>query len=304
MLNHHPDVAVPLESIFLIDYLKAEKKISIETQKRFLVHEPMLKEWGIKLDSRKLKKAKNISDLINLIHQEYADLNGKKYWGNKTPRMTRYGALIKKKVKEIKFVHLIRDPRATALSLTNSVIHKSNVYYGARRWERHVGAGIELEKKYPKDVLRIYFEDLVTSPEKELRKICKFLNLRYSSAMFNYLKTGNQEYRKYHQGVHKNLNKKPDLRRIDYWKDKLSRREIEIIESVCGDLMQEVPYEPMFEKTNLKKADIYYYRLNRIYNFLYQTKRFLFYWPEYLFYTLLRKAVFGTFIEEIRGINY
>jgi hypothetical protein len=304
MLNHHSEVAVPLESIFLVDYLKNANRIGIEKQKKYLVREPMLDEWGIKLDPERLAKVEDTAGIVRLVHEEYARKHGKKYWGNKTPRLTHYGELIKANLPEACFIHLIRDPRAVSLSLANSMIHRSNIYFGARRWVRHVRAALKLEKRYSKDVLRVYYEDLVKDPEKELRKICKFLKIKYQKAMLEYQETANREYRKYHKGAHKNLASLPLTKQIDVWRKRLSKREMRIIEHICGDLMIEVGYQPILKETSLKEMEIYYYRAHRVWGFSLQVIRYIIYCPWYLGYTLWRRLMFGTFIDEIKGINY
>ena len=304
MLNHHPDVAVPLESLFLVDYLKADGKVDINLQKDLLKHEPMLNEWGVKMNKAELDRIKDTTGILKSVHESYAKKQQKRVWGNKTPRMTRYVADIKEYLPDAVFIHMVRDPRAVALSLSNSKIHKSNIYFGAKRWVRYLKSALESEKKYKDYILRVYYEDLVNEPERTLKCVCKLIGIKYTSKMLNYQNTGNKEYRKYHNSAHSNLKKSPQKDRINAWKKELTKREIQIIENVCGEIMEEFGYERVHKDAPLKTKYVYYYRIERLYGFSLQFLRYLLLWPSYLFYSIWRKIRLGTFFEEIRGVNY
>jgi len=304
MLNHHPEIAVPLESIFLVDYLKASGRVEIEKQKKFLKREPMLKEWEIELTEDDLDEIKDTKDIVEVVHRVYARKHGKLIWGNKTPRMTRYTGLVKKHLGEVRFIHMIRDPRAVASSITKSNIHRSNVYYGAKRWTRYIEAGLELEGKCGDDVLRVYYEKLVGNPEGELKKICRFLGVKYSEEMFGYRETGNREYRNYHSGAHEALTGKPDPKKAGAWKKELGKGEVKVVEHICKGWMEKVGYAPLHEDTSLSMIVKSKYRVHRGFGFSCQILRYIRLCPWYLAYTFYRKVSFGTIAEEVMGVSY
>lgn len=259
----------------------------------------MLEEWGIKLTDDDLEKAKSSKDLFTLVHKRYAAKNKKMIWGNKTPRLTQHSIRLKKMYPKSVFIHMMRDPRAVALSLANSRIHKSNIYFGAKRWRRFVESGLRLEKRYKKDVLNILYEDLVTDPEKELSKICKFLNVKFHKNLLNYQRTGSSEYRAFHNKEHEGLLKEPYKMKIDAWRIKLKKEEIKVIESVCWPLMKGAGYKPIYKRCRIKESQILYYRSHRIIAFGFQVIHYLIYWPRYLFYTLYRKLILKTLVREL-----
>src|SRR5688572_24803488 len=47
MLNHHPDVAVPVESLFIVDYLRAAPDVHIDVLKRLLISDREFREWSM-----------------------------------------------------------------------------------------------------------------------------------------------------------------------------------------------------------------------------------------------------------------
>jgi hypothetical protein len=299
MINHHPDVAVPLESIFLIDYMLA-KGGNMKKKVNLFIHEPTLAEWGLKLNKNDLVDVTGTKDLFDIVHSKYAKKQGKEYWGNKTPRFTMYSLLLKKLYPKSKFVHMLRDPRAVSISLTKSRIHRSNVYFGAKRWKRYVKAGLLLEQKYPKDVLRIYYEDLVSQPEKSLKKVCKFLSLKWDKKMMDYTFDGNSEYRSFHHLEHSGLRGKPYVTKINHWRKELKANEIKVVESICYDLMRKVYYKPIYTRQKMSDKTRYYYRLHRAFTFVIQINHYIFYWPMYLIYTIYRKIRLNTFKKDLK----
>jgi hypothetical protein len=115
-----------------------------------------------------------------------------------------------------KIVHLIRDPRDVA----NSCIGMGwagNIYYGIDQWlETEENWDSFAPKRDPQRVLEIYFEELITNPQAELERVCKFLGVPYSPAMLNYST--------------RTTYGPPDPSTIQQWKSKLRPREVALVE--------------------------------------------------------------------------
>ncbi len=234
MLDSHRDVAVPPESLFIPDYLRSGKPVA--TLRRALPKEFELSEWGLEVSEDDLSDCADGAALIARIHELYARSKGKSVWGQKTPRLVRYGGLLKRHFPTARFVHVIRDPRAVAHSLKRSNVHRSNALYAARRWRHDVDAGLALDP-----VLEIHYESLVSQPESELRRVCAFLGLDFSEGMLDYAgKSG--DYGAFYGDIHKRLADKPDPARIDAWRDRMDPRDIGVVESEVGDRLERLGY--------------------------------------------------------------
>ena len=244
MLNLHRDLAIPMESLFLVDYLRAGHRVSRDQAVALLLTEYELKEWKVAIASADLAGVGTIKQAIDRIHEIYTQRSGKRRWGQKTPRFVRYGPLLKENYPQARFIHVVRDARAVASSLIRSPAHRSNAYYAARRWCRDVQAGLALERRYPADTLRMRFEDLVQDPETCLRTTCAFLHADYDARMQQYhVEPGTtDEYGAYYGQVHAHLAQPPDPGRIDAWREHLASRQVELIEAICGPLQQELGY--------------------------------------------------------------
>jgi hypothetical protein len=73
MLNRHSLVAIPLESLFIVDYLQARKSVDHERLVQMLVREFELREWGLEVDANDLSEATNARGAIERLQR---DLSG------------------------------------------------------------------------------------------------------------------------------------------------------------------------------------------------------------------------------------
>lgn len=304
MLNHHPQIAIPLESFFIVDYFKAPQNISLNTLKKLIIHEPEIKEWGLKLALHDIVRCNSKKELVDIINTLYMTKNKKKIWGQKTPRFIRYWKLFKKIYPKSKFIHLIRDPRATVNSLINSNAHFSNCLYASQRWNMDVKYGLDLKEKHPKDVLEIRYSNLIKNPKKELVKICKFLGINYSRQMMKYDSTGSKEYSPYYRKIHRHLNKKPETKLIDRWKKELSKREIELVESINQKLMKKLNFELIHNRPKKNKNLIIKMKIQRMYGLVKQIINYLRFRRSFFTYSLKRKYILGYLSRDVRLINY
>lgn len=307
MLNHHPEVAIPLESLFIVDYLRQGDDVPIEKLKALIVAECEIKEWGLQLRAEDIAACQNVRELINRIHEIYTTAHDKEKWGQKTPRFVRYGSLFKQYYPDAKFIHVIRDPRAVTNSLIRSNIHNSNALFGAKRWLKDTTYGRQLKQQYPDDVLEIRYEDLVIAPEVTLRSVTDFLGLNFDEAMLRYHETGLQEYAKhqaYYQQTHERISKPPSPDRIEAWREKLDSPQIEVIEAICGDLMQELGYQKDFETPQLHSAIVRRLRIERGVGISKQIMNYLRRRRCQLFYSVWRKHRLGLLWGDFAQINY
>ena len=99
-----------------------------------------------------------------------------------------YGQRIDLLVKffpQAKFIHMVRDGRDVALSFTRTPWGHKTVHLNLGKWAREikkisVDASVYLEAS---NYLVVNYENLVTNPEYELRRICNFLGVNFETSM-------------------------------------------------------------------------------------------------------------------------
>ena len=290
MLNHHRELFIPPECGFLTDFLLFDSKLSPSRRFQLMLGEPELKLWfnqGLQINKN---KCANSFDLFSSIVELELKKQNKKYWGQQTPRFIRFNDLFKRQYPGLKFLFVVRDPRAVCSSFINSIGFTSYLPSIVNRWNRDNTEGVLMKKKYPDAVLVVKYEDLISEVEKSLMDIVAFLDLNFDNNMLSYHFKGNEEYPSFGKEQLKKLMEKPDISRINSWKNKLTDREICFIENSCCDLMKQFNYSPTINVTYKCKSisGNIIYSLSDKFN---KVRLFLFNWPDQLFYILYRKTV-------------
>jgi hypothetical protein len=303
-LNHHPAIAIPLESLFIIDYLRSADDVPLSRLRRLLLKEYELAEWGLTLSLNDLIDCTSVPQLIECVHRLYAQMYGKHQWGQKTPRFVRYGDLLKLAFPDARFIHLIRDPRAVVSSLTRSNTHRTNIYFAAKRWAKDVQAGLTLKDQYPDDVLEVRYEDLVAAAENTVRRVCTFLDVAYVPAMLDYYKTGSVEYGAIYDQIHEKINRPPQPDRIHAWRERLSPDEVRLVETICNPPMTALGYTYETSPLPITSAQLGRYRLQRAWGLVRQVLKYLSMRPGYVVSYIRRKLWMGFFLSDLWQVNY
>jgi hypothetical protein len=73
------------------------------------------------------------------------------------------------------FIHIVRDPRDRALSVSNA--WNGDLLLAAERWRQQVANAQFAMKAFPDDYLEVRYEDLLDNPRAVLETVCAFLQL-------------------------------------------------------------------------------------------------------------------------------
>ena len=185
----------------------------------------------------------------NLTIDEILNDMGKKRWGFKDPASQYYLKHIVDSFPEAQFVFIIRDARAVALSQTKTKFGTANVFYAAEKWSAEVVSQRKFAAQNPEKSCLVRYEDLIVSPEKELSRICAFLGESYETGMQKYYE--NKKYIDQKNKSNVNTFKKLDPAIIHKWKHELSKRQINVIESIADQSLIENGYELIGEKIKI-----------------------------------------------------
>lgn len=130
---------------------------------------------------------------------------------------------------EARFIHIVRDPRAVAVS-AKAFEWGTAVYFGVSRWADLmdewdlVTAGLESDR-----FMEIRFEDLVTDHVTTLGAVCEFLGREYDDEMLSYAAETDYEL--------------PIPGKATEWQSLIGDRETQEIEARVGDRLEAKGYE-------------------------------------------------------------
>lgn len=200
-------------------------KFTENTIKKYLGYDELLKELVITFSKKKRKPMP-------------------KYWVDHTPMNIKNSAILLKIFPEAKFIHIVRDGRAVAVSLLKTIWGPKTVHTAARYWLESLAYCFSAEEYLgKKKILRIRYEDVLESPEMCLKKICQFCGIKFNESM---LQGGDFQpsFRKSNQ--HRLVGSPPEKSRALSWQKEISSRQVEIFESIAGEVLENLGYKTIY----------------------------------------------------------
>ena len=259
MLTSHPHIAIPPEGGFIIRLGWKYDRIHFTSRNqidRFLVDlykSENIQDWEINKDDLRERLLMRIPcSFPVLIEEIYRAYNNQKFssvkrrWGDKTTWYLNYLSQIQDYYPEAHYIHIIRDSRAVAASykgvqhLPDDVLESTLDWLWSTRTISRFGKKIGQQYFY-----EIRYEDLVTEPERELKRICAFIKEPFEEEMLSYWKQ-NREMQlepERHMDWKKLTLREVTNERIFRWKTILTDPEIRKIESLSSHSLEEHGYQ-------------------------------------------------------------
>jgi hypothetical protein len=117
----------------------------------------------------------------------------------------------------------------------------STIGEAAHSWVKKVSQGLVVESRLGKErIMRIRYEDLIQKPEPTMKNICLFLQMDFQPQM---LKGIGFRVPQFQAEEHALVGKALDVKRVNAWEKTLTPRQIEIFESIAGDLLLSLGYD-------------------------------------------------------------
>lgn len=267
MLDAHPDLAMPPETAFVKHVVRLQGDAT-ELARRFVeivtTDRAPISNWsdfGLDADVLRTRVAAivpfSVTAGLRGFFDLYASAQGKQRAGEKTPDDTFLMREIDTMLPEARFIHVIRDPRDTVLSWQKTWFAPSRdpAVLGAG-WRHHVETGRQSGAAVAHYVETRY-EDLVRTPQRELRRLCEYLDLEYSPAMEDpsaqgaariarlngrMHTSGRMISREDRTTIHRNLAQPPLAARAGAWRQEMSATDRATVERAASPLMQELGY--------------------------------------------------------------
>jgi Sulfotransferase family len=269
MLDSHPDLAIPGEGHFIPYNYKIRNRfmtpegLDAERLARRITATTHWQRWGVPeanaLERVRALQRPDFADVIEALYMSYADTGNKVRWGDKTPIYVRQIPLLARLWPDARFVHVIRDGHDVALSYLSVPWGPTTIWEAARKWTKDVSAGRRAGHdlaagKY----LEVRYEDLVSDPGAELRKICALADLPFTTEMLEYHSDAGSRLQvqpnttEFHQSA-----TKPPTRGLRNWRTQMSRAQIEAFEALAGDTLEQLGYERLGSRvTRAKRAEV------------------------------------------------
>jgi len=199
ILDTHPNISIPHPPHIMHEIAPLEHRygdLAQDKNFRSLINAAVrivefhFAPWDIDIDRERIFKEaadRNAYCVKRAIYEQFMRAKGKRRWGCKSTFMIHYTDVVCKYHQTPKFIHLIRDGRDVAVSARDSVFNHFHPHYVSLLWSDQQKLAMRLSSELPKEqFITVHYEELVSDPEKEVRKICNFIGEDYVNKMLKY----------------------------------------------------------------------------------------------------------------------
>jgi hypothetical protein len=183
----------------------------------------------------------SVKVMLESLTQNHAARNGKPRWAEKTPDHILYVREIRREWPDAVIIRIARDPRDVAVSMRQllwtsnySILDNANIWAD---WHEQAMPFFAHDSR--SHTLR--FEDLVTTPEVELRKLCDAIGEEYEPQMLDTARTGRSVASK-REPWKASVSEPIDASRAFNWRHEVSSVDAEAIAARCEQAMKEFGY--------------------------------------------------------------
>jgi hypothetical protein len=196
MLHAHPAIAIPPENRFLLELYDQREEFGDLREvgnrrkvARFIVRRrrSKLRDFGLDPDRtfrRIVRQGETIGSAAGVVFRDYAARFGKRRWGDKRPAYIQRLDVVLRMFPDAQVVHIVRDGRDCVSSLKRMPWWEGGVVVAIWTWRAAVIKGRRAAARLGEDAyIEVRYEDLVTAPTDELRRLCAFLGEDFDEAM-------------------------------------------------------------------------------------------------------------------------
>ena len=273
-------VATP-ESDFFLDYAcrTAPDRISKNDFLRYLKGNFRFRQWEISVEGIPFE-ASDFSPfhLRRVVEKTVTAFAAEHYPGmdsnfvriDHTPSSIKHFIKLDSSFPDAKFIFIIRDPRAVFASVRDLDWGANTALAASAVWIEYAALFYAVQSLVPEWIRLVRYEDIVNYPEKHIRQLCDYAHIEYEPAI---LGGGGFKLPEYTAKQHAQVGKAPNPANIDKWKDKISEREVVLLESSCGTIMKAFGYDRitrdsqrigLMDKLSSTFAESYAYLINKI----------------------------------------
>lgn len=268
MLGMHSMVWIPYESHFhvtLYERHNDDPRLGEGAFNTRIVDEiraqKYVREWGVDIpDDIDVGACTTLACIFETFHAACAAAQGKRLWGDKTPRYIVHLDVINALFPTARFVHIVRDGRDVARSLVNMWWGPKDFASALEYWARRVELGSKMLGMLPGERrMLIRFEDLVRAPREELQRVTAFLDIPFEERMLEYHAEAAERVGERIRRHHANLTQAPRPELTYKWKQALSPADQALAWQLAGTMLAKFGYEPGVREHPLRLARKIYY---------------------------------------------
>uniref|UniRef100_UPI0032167D1E sulfotransferase family protein n=1 Tax=uncultured Draconibacterium sp. TaxID=1573823 RepID=UPI0032167D1E len=208
---------------------------------------------GINLDRQNiysLCKSNSLIEVFKVIYDLKAKKDNASFWACKSMANIQYADDLEQAGIRPLYIHLYRDGRDVACSFKKAIVGEKHVYHIANQWKNNQESCLALKEKVGSDrYIQLSYENLIHSPEEEMKKLSQFLNIQFNPNVFDFYKSEESKNTAVAGKMWANVTKPILKTNFNKYKKELSELEVGIFEKLAGTILEKLDYR--LEKTGI-----------------------------------------------------
>lgn len=267
LFDAHPNVVLPSECPLIINIYRKYYKLTRWDKQVLLsfyadiVEQRKFESWRADLDKFKndilaCEGEATFEDLIKVVYLNFKSFFPKEeilLFGDKNPVYSIYPDELMKIFPDAKFIHLSRDYRDNILSIKKVDFEAPITALLAYRWRFATQRMLRAQEIHPQKFYRLKYEELVSDPGGELKKICNFLGIPFKPEALEFHKMKDELFenfdREHIERYHSSLLQPIKSDKIYAWRKTMPKRDVKIADQVVGRFAEKAGYEREFKKS-------------------------------------------------------
>lgn len=173
---------------------------------------------------------RSLASVIDGVFSFFSSMEGKKHWCEKTPMHAQHITSLAKLFPHARFIHIIRDGRASAASFYRRWRYKPELTI--YRW-KHVVREARMQGATVSDrYMEVFYEKLTSDPETWMKKICEFLQIPFTDKVLSVSRT-----RTFTGSAEKSI-----VSNAEKWRNDFDDKMIQRLEKIAGKTLAELGY--------------------------------------------------------------
>ncbi len=264
ILNKHPEIVIPQETLFVMNIYSKYHKIINWTEKlkvgffkdiwldKKLVTNLSINREELRKEIMEASPKSSFADMCKLVYSNHARAETGKdihIIGDKNPLYSLFPQTLSEAFIGAKFVFLTRNHKDNILSFQKVNFDFNKVNLLAYRWDYYNQAIYTYYQEHPELFLWITYENLLNKPRETLGNVCDFLGVDFDDKILNFQETGKKNV-----SWHAKLGKAIDKDNIEKWRKEMTPSNILIADTICKNMASNLSYETDLKTPNISQS--------------------------------------------------
>ena len=190
-------------------------------------------------------RERSLVSVYGAVMDLYAEAEKADHWVCKSMQNVRWVDALEQCFDDPFYIYLYRDPRDVCLSFTKAVVGEKHPYFIAKKWEELQRLCLKAREQVgPERFFSLSYESLVADPVEELQKLMRFMELDYRPDQQEFYHSRAAWEAAHASKLWENVEKPVTNSRVGQFRKGLSFDQVHIVESVAGQTMKRLGYEP------------------------------------------------------------